>query len=121
MFQSCYMTLCMYMLKNVFFFLAEDNDWNIIIAECDSLSSKWRKLSTYLGLSRTLIDSIRENHPNDIDDCLSDALGQWIAQNYDTKKFGMPSWQTLLKAIALIDMQIFRKLASEHEGELVYY
>ena len=48
-------------------------------------------------------------------------MGQWIGQGYNTKKYGMPSWQTLLKAITLIDMRVFKKLARKHEGKIITF
>ena len=98
-------------------FYAEEDDWNIVVVECNSLSAKWEQLSAFLGLSRKLIDSIKKNHPNDDTVSWNDALGQWIGQNYNAKKFGVPSWKRLLKAIALVDKLVFKKLAREHEGK----
>ena len=102
-------------------FHSEEDDWNIIVTECNSLSYKWEELSAFLGLSRNRIKSIKKNHPCDDTGCLNDALGQWIGQKYTTEKFGMPSWRTLLKAIALIDRHIFKKLAREHEGKIISF
>ena len=99
---------------------SEEDDWNIIVTECNSLSYKWEELSAFLGLPRSRIKSIK-NHSCDDTGCLNDALGQWIGQKYNTKKYGMPSWQTLLKAIALIDMRVFKKLAREHEGKIITF
>ena len=76
-------------------------------------------MSAYLGLPISRIESIKGNHPSDDTGCLYDALGQWIGQKYNTKKFGMPSWRTLLKAVASIDKRIFKKLAREHEGKII--
>ncbi len=100
------------------FFHTEEDDWNIVVTECNSLCSKWEQLSAHLGLSKKLIDSIKKNHSNDNTDCWNDALDKWIGQNYNTKKFGMPSWKSLLNAIAFFDRRIFKKLAHEHEGKL---
>ena len=43
--------------------------------------------------------------------------------NYNTEKFGVPSWRTLLKAIALVDKLHFMNLAHHHQGSIiiVYY
>ena len=100
------------------FFYVEDDDWNTVIIECNSLSAKWEQLSAFLGLSKKLIESIKKNHPNDDTGCWNDALSHWIGQNYNAKKFGVPSWKRLLEAIALVDKLVFKKLAREHEGEI---
>ena len=102
-------------------FHSEEDDWNIIVTECNSLSYKWEELSAFLGLPRNRIESIKKNHPSDDTGCLNDALGQWIEQKYNKEKFGMPSWRTLLKGVALIDKRVFKKLAREHEGKIIIF
>ena len=89
----------------------------MVIMECSSLSAKWRQLSGYLGLPKKNIDIINDNHPKDSSTCLCEALSQWIKQNYNTERFGSPSWRSLLKAVEVIDRRLFKKLASEHQLE----
>ena len=92
------------------------DDWNIVIMECSSLAAKWERLSGYLGLSISQIDSIKGNFPSNVADCWSESLKHWIRQNYQTEKFGLPSWRTLLKAVARVDKLLFKKLADTHRG-----
>ena len=33
--------------------ISVDSDWNMLVMECSSLASKWREVSTYLGLIKT--------------------------------------------------------------------
>ena len=87
----------------------------MIILECGSLAAKWKQLSGFIGLPSTVIDQIRCDHPNDSACCWNESLNEWIKQNYNTEKFGKPSWKTLLGAIAHIDRRLFEKLASEHK------
>ena len=63
---------------------AED-DWNVVSVECGSLAAKWEQLSACLGLAKADIDRIRESRPRDIAGCWSEALNQWIKQNYSTQ------------------------------------
>ena len=99
----------------------EEDDWNVVIDECASLASKWQQLSAFLGLKISLIDSIKNDYPGDGLGCWNEALKQWITQNYNTEKFGKPSWRTLLKAVAKVDKLQFKKLASVHQGTLYVY
>jgi hypothetical protein len=46
--------------------------------------------------------------------CWSEALKHWIKQNFNTKKFGVPSWRSLLAAVAKVDKLQFKDLASGH-------
>ena len=92
---------------------AEESDWNSIVMECKSLSAKWEKLSIYLGLPPDKIDTIkRDNH--DAENRWSQALLAWIRQGYETKKYGKPSWRTLLRAIAEENKHLFDKLSQSH-------
>ena len=88
-----------------------------MIDECSSLSAKWEQISGFLGLSVSLIDSVKENHPRDNTSCWNDTLKHWIKQNYNTAKFGEPSWKVLLGAIAKVDKLKFKRLAAKHQGE----
>lgn len=62
---------------------------------------------------------IKDKNPDDSTGVasLNEALEQWILQNYNTKKHGLPSWKTLLKAVSLVDQSTFEKLAKEHQLE----
>ena len=97
---------------------AEGEDWNVVITKCSSFAANWDQLSGYLGISFKVIDCIRGNYPGNNSSCWNEALKQWITQNYNTEKFGEPSWRTLLKAIAKVDRLEFKKLAAEHKGTL---
>ena len=95
---------------------AGEEEWNIVIIKCSSLAAKWEQLSGYLGLSIGMIDSIKADHHGDCAGCWNEALKQWIKQNYKTEVFGKPSWKVLLRAIALVDKLLFKKLEKEHQG-----
>ena len=92
----------------------EEDDWNIVFVECGSLAAKWEQLSACLGLAKADIDRIRESRPRDIAGCWSEALNQWIKQNYSTQRFGLPSWRSLLKAVATVDRHLCKELAAKH-------
>ena len=94
--------------------IATEDDWNVAVMDTALLSSNWQKLVINLGLPLHVIDSIKmEVSPSD---SWSEALKQWIKQNYDTKKYGEPSWRTLLRAVALVDKLRFKTLADKHKG-----
>ena len=90
-----------------------------MLHECTPLASKWHLLSGYLsGIRLSIIDRIRSDFSNDSLRCWSEVLKEWIKMNYDTQKFGKPSWKTLLKALAIADIDNLqlRRLATEHQG-----
>ena len=91
-----------------------DDDWNIASVECGSLAAKWEQLSICLGLAKDNIDRIREDHPRDSAGCWSEALSQWIKQNYSTQRFGLPSWRSLILAVSMVDRRLCKELANKH-------
>ena len=93
----------------------EEEDWNVVFDECRSLAAKWEQLSAFLGLSMSLIDVIKKNHPGDCIDCWADAIRHWIKQTHNTQRFGLPSWKSLLMAVAEVDKLQCKKLAAEHQ------
>ena len=97
------------------FVLSDEDDWNDIIIACSSLAPKWQQLSGFLGLSIKTIRAIRESYPNDSAASWNEALMQWVLQEYNTEKYGSPSWKSLLKAISRVDETLFDKLAKEHQ------
>ena len=97
------------------FILSDEDDWNDIILACSSLAPKWQQLSGFLGLSIKTIRTIRESYPNDIAVSWNEALMQWVLQEYNTEKYGPPSWKSLLKAVSRVDETLFDKLAKEHQ------
>ena len=99
-----------------FHLYVELEDWNTVVIECRPLAAKWRDLSIYLGLSCDVIDNIKGS---DNYHCWSEALKNWIKQNYNTKKYGVPSWRSLLRTVAKVDKLQFKNLARQHQGMLV--
>ena len=93
-----------------------EDDWNIVMRECSTLAAKWQQLGGYLGLRIGLIDSIKGNYPNDNSACWSEALKHWIQQNYNTARFGLPSWRTLLEAIARENRLLFNTLEKKYQA-----
>ena len=95
------------------FAFIEEDDWNVVVMETKSLAAEWEEISICLGLPFDLIKGTK-SVAGDCYQRWSEALSQWIRQNYNTKKFGDPSWRTLLKAIAGVDKRKFKKLAADH-------
>ena len=111
-----YQLLRLHSVNQMSTFTSGEEEWNIVIIKCNSLAAKWEQLSGYLGLSIGMIESIKADHHGDCAGCWNEALKQWIKQNYKTEIFGKPSWQTLLRSVALVDKLLFKKLAKEHQG-----
>ena len=85
-----------------------------MVIECRPLAAKWRDLSIYLGLPHDVIDNIKGSGDNY--HCWSEALNQWIRRNYNTERFGVPSWRSLLGAVAEVDKLQFKRLVEKHKS-----
>ena len=83
--------------------------------ECKKLSAHWHDLGAHLGLDVDDLECIRKDNRNDSKACLKKALYEWIKQNYSTTKYGLPSWKTLLEAVADVDKHLFKKLAEKYK------
>ena len=99
---------------------SDEENWNDVIIACTSLAPKWQHLSGLLGLPIKAIHAISESYPNDSENSWSKALMQWILQQYNTEKYGSPSWKLLLKAVSRVDETLFDRLAKEHQLEGKY-
>ena len=84
------------------------------------MSAKWEIVGGFLGLSISVIDNIKATPPVTTVGCWHEALKNWIKQNYNTGKHALPSWRSLLAAVARVDRLLFKKLAAAHPGEERY-
>ena len=104
-------------IKLCVLFFSDEESWNDIIVACSSLAAKWKQLSGFMGLSFKTIRTINGNNPDDREGAWNEALMQWILQDYNTEKHGLPSWRTLLRTIGRVDQPLFEKLATEHQAK----
>ena len=97
-----------------FFLLSEEDDWNLASIAIQTLAAKWRDIGKALGISPAKLDEIAVNN-SQAGDRLSKVLQCWIGQNYNTTKFGLPSWRTLCKGISqAADKKFVKDLAKVH-------
>ena len=96
-------------------FLSDEESWSNVVIACGSLAAKWKQLSGLMGLSYKTIKQIERDNAGDSDASWNGALMQWILQDHNTERHGLPSWRTLLKTISRVDQPLFEKLAREHQ------
>ena len=87
----------------------------------ERLAADWAKLARYLHLRNDDIKIIKKNNPGDVQECLSDTMALWLKENYNTTKFGHPSWRTLITAVEKIDMALAKEIANQHRGIIGVY
>ena len=87
----------------------------------ERLRANWDKLAIKLHLKNDDIKVIRNDNPGDSDACLIDTMALWLKENYNTQKFGVPSWRTLVKAVEKMDKALANEIANKHKGIYSYY
>ena len=60
--------------------------------------ARWKPIGLALGLDPGQLDVIKRDKGN-CEDCLTKVLTQWLKRNYNTVKFGEPSWEMLARAV----------------------
>jgi hypothetical protein len=73
-----------------------------------------------MGLSFKTICTIKDNNPDDSEGSWNEALMKWILRDYNTEKYGLPSWKSLLQTVSRVDQPLFEKLAKEHQVKGTY-
>ena len=80
----------------------------------EPLESRWRDIGRKLGIRPSTIDSISADYSK-CGPCLSEVIKHWLKLNYDTTKFGQPSWKKLAEAVSGLDKRLFYSLANNHK------
>ena len=70
------------------------------MAALTSVSSRWKHIGNALGLSQDVLSAIQLTVGTDHSEALSKMVSKWLAQSYNVGRFGRPSWDRLVKAVA---------------------
>ena len=84
-----------------------------VLDAVETLSSRWRLLSTKLHIRESTLDAIERSYPTDVQTCLYKALGEWLKLNYDHQRHGRPSWKRLTEAVKSLDYRLFEKIVDK--------
>ena len=110
---------------NQFNFLADrDDDFTEVVDSVQRLAAKWPRLAPRLHLKGATIEVIKKNNPRDAQGGLHDTITEWLNMNYNFKRFGVPSWRTLVYAVKGLDNALAHEIARNHRGKanmLLYY
>ena len=79
-------------------------------------AAKYAQIGRNFGLAPSTIESIKENHPlaGDNSKALQEVIITWVRQDFNTKKFGLPSWQKVVEVISNFDKLLAKKIAEDH-------
>ena len=101
------------------FFSAEINDLFDVHYELLNVAHNWRGVGRALRLHPDLLNRIEAN-ATDVECRLERVLSQWLKGEYDTSRFGPPSWELLVAAVAHPaggkDQALAGRIARRHNG-----
>ena len=81
------------------FIHADIDDLFDVQCELTDVISRWRKLGSALRLRPGVLDIIDKDE-RDSELRFTKVLTEWLRQNYNTDRFGKPSWKMLVDAVA---------------------
>ena len=95
----------------------EDDLADVLDAVLD-MAAEWKSLGAALRIRHGELEAFFKKNHTDPNGCLIDVLLAWLKLNYDTKKFGQPSWRVLCQAIQKPaggnNPALARKIAEKH-------
>ena len=84
------------------------------------MAHNWRGVGKALRLHPDLLKRIEADH-SDVKSRLEGVLIEWLQKAYDTTRFGQPSWQLLVAAVAHPaggnNHALAEQIAGRHNGE----
>ena len=87
-------------LSGTFQQLTEEDDIRELMGSLIEVLDKWKFIGVDLGLKMSKLKTIEEENRGNPKSCFLDVLTNWLNRNYNTKKFGEPSWQKVVEAVA---------------------
>ena len=71
-----------------------------VVSKLQHVTARWRNLGLALRLHPHTLEIIEKDSGKKSSTCLLEVLTKWLKKNYDTEKYGEPSWKSLAKAVA---------------------
>ena len=99
--------------------LSGEDDICDILDELTDVLAECYKIGTRLGLKQSDLNVIKEGK-HDLATAMERVIDYWLRQNYNVKKYGLPSWKSLVKAVQHRgggnNAALARKIAERHPG-----
>ncbi len=80
-------------------FIAED-DFREVYAELWTIKANYYQLGIMLGLPPGELQTIRQANCQNIAQAFTEVLLAWLRQQYNVERYGLPTWQRLMEAVA---------------------
>ena len=70
-----------------------------MLHELTPVAARWKSIGTALGLKLKLLEEIQAGNSGDPLACLSWMVMTWLSRNYNVRRFGEPTWQSLTETV----------------------
>ena len=98
------------------------DDLFVVSSELLDVAHNWKSLGLALRLKPSLLSRIQKDC-SDVKDCLVELLTEWLNKAYNTARFGDPTWQLLVAAVAHPlggnNPALAQHIATKYNGECV--
>ena len=98
------------------------DDLFVVNSELLDVAHNWKSLGLALRLKPGLFSRIQKDC-SDVKDCLVKLLTEWLNKAYNTARFGDPTWQLLVAAVAHPgggnNPALAQHIATKYNGECV--
>ena len=71
-----------------------------MLTELKLIESRFYEIGIMLHLNPDVLDGIESLNPASSSKRMSKMITEWLKRNYDTKRFGLPTWKSLVIAVA---------------------
>lgn len=95
-----------------------DDDMLDVIRALGSCKANWEDIGLRLHLKGSKLSEIKMSHPGDLTGCMRDMVQEWLKKNYNTAKFGEPSWRMIVEAVEDVDNGLAQRIAGNHSGSV---
>ena len=85
------------------------------------VSERWLNIGIALRLKISILDHIQARNIGDPSACLTSMVTHWLERKYNVVRFGKPTWQRLVEAVAHraggANIALAREIARRHKAE----
>jgi hypothetical protein len=95
-----------------------EDDLRAVLKALMEVLSEWKMIGIDFGIKSSKLKEIEETHHGNPKKCLVDVLTSWLNGNYDSGKFGQPSWRKVVEVVANPvagdNVALAKRIADEH-------
>lgn len=78
----------------------EDDDFVEVKEAVHDVLHRWKFVAGALGIRPSQIQTIETTHRGNPEECMDDAIIQWLRRSHNETKHGPPTWRKLVQVIA---------------------